>query len=177
MAGHQVKNYPECVVLEPTHYWWIIAAAAGLTPDTDQHITVADFFSNIPVGATFQGVLTATSLNVTNTSIQIGSGQYTPANTTVNFGPVGSVCFDSQAVYVQTANNTVKHISYSTDAIISKANTFTFATLPSSPQLGMIVVVQDGPSGLGFGQTVTTGGANTPYLTWYNNSAWTVIGK
>lgn len=56
------------------------------------------------------------------------------------------------------------------------ATAYTVATLPVSPHAGQLATVSDGTAGLAWGATVT-GGHSTFYLVWFNNSAWTVIGK
>jgi len=52
----------------------------------------------------------------------------------------------------------------------------TVAQLPASPAAGTVAHVTDGTAALAWGATVT-GGGSTPYLVWYNGTAWTVIGK
>lgn len=56
------------------------------------------------------------------------------------------------------------------------ALSYTVSTLPVSPVVGQQAVVTDGTAGLAWGATVT-GGSSTKYLVWFNNAAWTVIGK
>lgn len=51
----------------------------------------------------------------------------------------------------------------------------TVATLPTGVA-GMTAYVTDGGAGLAWGATVI-GGGSTPYLVWYNGTAWTVMGK
>jgi Repeat of unknown function (DUF5907) len=51
----------------------------------------------------------------------------------------------------------------------------TVANLPTGVA-GMVAYVTDGAASLAWGATVT-GGSTTPYLVWYNGSAWTVVGK
>lgn len=58
----------------------------------------------------------------------------------------------------------------------SGATKYTVATLPASPVAGQMAVVSDGVAGASWGST-PTGGSSTYYLLWFNNSAWTVIGK
>ncbi len=58
-----------------------------------------------------------------------------------------------------------------------KVSSYTFATLPSSPNLGNMAVVTDAPSGLTWGASVTSGGSTSTYLVWHNNSNWTVLGQ
>lgn len=54
---------------------------------------------------------------------------------------------------------------------------YTFATLPATPTQGNMAVITDAVSGLAWGASVTSGGSSTPYLTWYNGTNWTVMGK
>lgn len=58
----------------------------------------------------------------------------------------------------------------------SGTSSYVFANLPSPPVKGMTATLTDGPTGLSWGGT-TSGGHSTPYLVWYNGTAWTVIGK
>jgi len=53
---------------------------------------------------------------------------------------------------------------------------YTVATLPSSPSAGTIARITDGASGASWG-TSPSGGHSTPYLCWFNGTAWTIIGK
>lgn len=71
--------------------------------------------------------------------------------------------------------NMVKLIAAVQD-LTSPVKSYTVATLPSSPSVGMLAAVTDGGSGAAWGST-PTGGASTRYLCWYNGSAWTIIGK
>jgi hypothetical protein len=107
MSGHQVKNYPETVVLKSDHYWYIIEAAEGLMPDEDQRISVEDFFANVPVPATFQANITASFISCQNTHLQFATSKYTPANSSVTFGPSGSIAYDLNYVYIQVSPGVV----------------------------------------------------------------------
>jgi hypothetical protein len=54
---------------------------------------------------------------------------------------------------------------------------YTFATLPATPNQGNMAVITDATSGLAWGASVTSGGSSTSYLTWFNGTNWTVMGK
>lgn len=109
-GGHQIKYYPEVINLTPTHYFYIIEAASGVGADVDQKISVLDFFSNLPVSATFQGNVTAQTINVTGNYIQLSAQQYTPANSSVTFGPSGAATCDNNYLYVQVSPGVNKRI-------------------------------------------------------------------
>ncbi len=108
MPGHQIKSYPDVTTLLPSHFFYIIEAAAGLLPDLDKKITIQKLFSNIPCDAVFSGNVTVSALLVANTHSQIANAPFTPANSSISFGPVGSIAFDDNYLYVQTAPGEIK---------------------------------------------------------------------
>jgi len=52
----------------------------------------------------------------------------------------------------------------------------TFAQANVSPTAGQQVYITDGASGHVNGDVIAAGGGTTPYLIWYNGTAWTVVG-
>lgn len=53
---------------------------------------------------------------------------------------------------------------------------YTVATLPSSPAVGNMAVVTDGAAAQAWAATIT-GGGSTRYIVWWNGSNWVVMGR
>ena len=80
-------------------------------------------------------------------------------------------------VTVATSTTTIEVYNAIYEPAITIAPGYTIDTLPT-PTGCMIVYITDGDLGLTWGATAINSGAGaTPYLVWYNGTAWTVIGK
>jgi len=63
-------------------------------------------------------------------------------------------------------------------SIIAVSIETTVGNLPAGVGVGQLALVSDGDASLAWGDTVVNSGSGaTPYLCWYNGTAWTVIGK
>jgi len=59
---------------------------------------------------------------------------------------------------------------------VTVASSYTVATLPGTPSVGMYATVTDGSAALAWGANIA-GGGTTKYLVWYNGANWTVVAK
>ncbi|CAB5220854.1 hypothetical protein UFOVP247_47 [uncultured Caudovirales phage] len=93
----------------------IVADPAG-SPSTKK-ITLANFYSNVVVTATYANTVTFNA-NVVSTSNLTVSSLYLTYRTTPGSGsdsvPSGKIWFDQNYIYVATATNVIKRASLST---------------------------------------------------------------
>lgn len=104
------------------------------------------------------------------------------SNTVIGYGLTGlpsalsgALILGAGAAVVYDYNSTTTAI-HTFSAAVRLSKGYTVATLPAGKPVGTTAYVTDGTAALGWGVTVT-GGGSTPYLVWYNGSAWTVVGK
>lgn len=139
--------------------------------------------NNIAIGYTTGGDVTTGAGN-TLVGHNVGRGLTTGGqNTIVGYNITGIPAATASCLILGAGSNTILYdYNYTTPAIhtisaaVRLSKGYTVATLPSGKPVGTTAYVTDGTAALAWGVTVT-GGGSTPYLVWYNGTAWTVVGK
>lgn len=139
--------------------------------------------NNIAIGYTAGGDITTGAGNIL-VGHNVGRGLTTGGqNTIIAYNLLGIPPTTAGCLILGAGSNTIVYdYNYTTPAIhtigaaVRLSKGFTVATLPAGKPAGTTAYVTDGTAALAWGVTVT-GGGSTPYLVWYNGTAWTVVGK
>lgn len=135
MADTKITDLAAMTVLSANDILTVVDV--GGTP-VNKKMTIAWFLANLTSNTNIGGNLTVTgnttfnqethynansqfnervemrhAVEVANTAFRV-SGSQTPANSSVTFGGHGSLAWDETYLYMETANNTIKRIAWTT---------------------------------------------------------------